>query len=116
MGLSRCLVRGLCLVARRRDRLSITAPIVLVLGGTALGTGYVYVLPGNVSSGSIRTVTELTLALILFADTSTVLLRQAEDDAGVPVLLLGVSLPLTMALGAVAAHLLFPSITRLRQP
>ena len=99
------------LVARRLDRLSITAPMVLVLGGAVLGAGYLNVLPANVSSDSIRLVTELTLALILFADASTVPLRQAEGDAGVPLRLLGIGLPLTMALGAVAAHLLFPSIT-----
>lgn len=99
------------LVARWLDRLSITAPMVLVLGGAVLGAGYLNVLPANVNSGSIRLVTELTLALILFADASTVPLRQAEGDAGVPLRLLGIGLPLTMALGAVAAHLLFPSIT-----
>ena len=98
-------------VARRLDRLSITAPIVLVVAGAVLGAGYLDVLPANVSTESIRLVTELTLALILFADASTVELRQAEGDVGVPLRLLGVGLPLTMALGAVAASVVFPSIS-----
>ena len=98
-------------VARRLDRLSVTAPIVLVVAGAALGAGYLDVLPANVSTESIRLVTELTLALILFADASTVELRQAEGDIGVPLRLLGVGLPLTMALGAVAARVVFPSIS-----
>jgi NhaP-type Na+/H+ or K+/H+ antiporter len=97
--------------ARRLDRLSITAPIVLVVAGTVLGAGYLAVLPANVSTESVRLVTELTLALILFADASTVEFRQAERDAGLPLRLLGVGLPLTIALGALVARLVFPSIS-----
>jgi NhaP-type Na+/H+ or K+/H+ antiporter len=102
---------GYALVARRLDRLSITAPIVLVSAGTVLGVGYLDVLPANVSTESIRLVTELTLALILFADASTVQLREARDDAMLPLRLLGIGLPLTIALGALAAHFVFPSIS-----
>ena len=98
-------------LAGRFDRLSITAPIVLVVAGAVLGTAYLDVLPASVSSESIQLLTELTLALILFADASTVQLRQAEGDAAVPLRLLGIGLPMTIALGAVAAHLVLPSIT-----
>ena len=59
-------------------------------------------------SGSL---TELTLALILFADASTIDLRQAEGDLGLPPRLLGIGLPLTIALGALAAHVVFPSMS-----
>ena len=97
--------------ARRLERLSITAPIVLVVAGTVLGAGYLDVLPANVTTESIRLITELTLALILFADASTVQLRQAESDVGLPLRLLAIGLPLTMGLGALAARLVFPSIT-----
>ena len=90
--------------ARRLDRLSVTAPIVLVAAGTVLGAGYLDVLPANPSTESVRLVTELTLALILFADASTVQLRQAESDVGLPLRLLGIGLPLTIALGAVVAR------------
>ena len=97
--------------ARRLDRLSITAPIVLVVAGTVLGAGYLDVLPANLSTESVRLLTELTLALILFADASTVQLRQAESDVGLPLRLLGIGLPLTIALGAVAARIVVPSIS-----
>lgn len=98
-------------VARRLDRLSITAPIVLVAAGTVLGAGFLDVLPANVTTEAIRLVTELTLALILFADASTVELRQAEGDVGLPLRLLGIGLPLTIALGTLAARVVFPSIS-----
>ena len=95
----------------RLDRLSVTAPIVLVAAGTVLGAGCLDVLPANVTTESIRLVTELTLALILFADASTIQLRQAEGDVWLPSRLLGIGLPLTIGLGAVAARVMFPSIS-----
>ena len=97
--------------ARQLDRLSVTAPIVLVAAGTALGAGFLDVLPANPKTETVRLVTELTLALILFADASTVELRQAESDVGLPLRLLGVGLPLTIAFGAVVARLVFPSVS-----
>ena len=97
--------------ARRLDRLSITAPIVMVAVGTVLGAGFLDVLPANVTTEAVRLVTDLTLALILFADASTVQLRQAEGDIGVPLRLLGIGLPLTIGLGALAAYLLLPSMS-----
>ncbi len=99
------------LAARRLDRLSVTAPIVLVVSGTVLGAGYLDVLPANPDTETVRLVTELTLALILFADASTIQLRQAEGDLGLPTRLLGIGLPLTIALGAGVARLVFPSIS-----
>ena len=98
-------------VARRLDRVSVTAPIVLVVAGTAFGAGFLDVLPANPKTETVRLVTELTLALILFADASTVQLRQAEGDVGLPLRLLGVGLPLTIALGAVVARLVLPSVS-----
>ena len=78
------------LAARRLDRLSITAPIVLVAAGTVLGAGFpTCSRPTRAPNRSGST--ELTLALILFADASTVQLRQAESDVGFPLRLLGVS-------------------------
>ena len=83
----------------------------LVAVGTLLGASYIDVLPANPSTESVRLVASLTLALILFADASTVKLRQAESDVGLPLRLLGIGLPLTMALGAVVARVVFPSIS-----
>ena len=52
---------------------------------------------------------ELTLALLLFADASTVQLRKIEGDARVPSRLLSIGLPLIIAVGTVIAVLLFPA-------
>ncbi len=95
------------LVAGRLARRSISAPIVLVSAGIVLGESGLGVLHISARAESVRLVAELTLALLLFADASTLRLRDASRDAGPPGRLLGVGLPLTIALGALVAHSLF---------
>ena len=56
------------------------------------------------------TATELTLALLLFADASTVRLREVEGDARLPGRLLLLGLPLAIAIGTLVAGLMFPDI------
>ena len=55
------------------------------------------------SSATVRTLAEATLALVLFCDASRIDLGQLRREVGVPLRLLGIGLPLTIALGAVAA-------------
>ena len=54
-------------------------------------------------------VVEVTLALLLFADASTIRLREVEDDARLPSRLLLIGLPLTIAFGTVICAILFPA-------
>ena len=51
----------------------------------------------------MRTLAEATLGLILFCDASRIDLGQLRRQIGVPLRLLGIGLPLTIALGALAA-------------
>jgi sodium/hydrogen antiporter len=60
------------LVASKLDRWWITGPMVFVLVGAILGPGGLDVLPLSVSNETVLTVTELTLALLLFSDAATV--------------------------------------------
>jgi sodium/hydrogen antiporter len=105
IGLAAVLVYALA--AGRLDRWSVTAPFVLVVVGTVLGSGVLDVVHVAADAESIKVLAELTLALLLFADASTIRLRDAEEDVSVPSRLLAVGLPLTIGLGAVVAHLLF---------
>ena len=95
------------LFASRLERSLITAPIFFVATGLLLGPSGVGVLPGLDNEATL-VITELTLGVLLFADAATVRLREVEGDALLPVRLLLVGLPLTIALGTVAARLLFP--------
>ena len=59
----------------------------------------------------MRTLAEATLALVLFCDASSIDLRELRREAGVPVRLLGIGLPLTIALGAIAGALVLDQLT-----
>jgi len=84
--------------------------MVFVAAGAVLGPAGLDVLPLTLTNEAVATVTELTLALLLFSDASTVRLREVQGDAGLPSRLLFVGLPLTIAAGALLAYLMFPGI------
>jgi NhaP-type Na+/H+ or K+/H+ antiporter len=96
------------LFASRLERWLITPPIFFVLAGLILGSSGVGILPSGLDSDTTLVITELTLGVLLFADAATVRLREVEGDARLPVRLLLVGFPLTIALGTAAARLLFP--------
>jgi NhaP-type Na+/H+ or K+/H+ antiporter len=98
------------LVASKLDRWWITGPMVFVAAGAILGPGGLDVLPFALGNETVLTITELTLALLLFSDASTVQLEDVEGDAGLPRRLLFVGLPLTIVAGALLAYLMFPQI------
>lgn len=70
--------------AAKLDRVSVGAPIVFLLAGTALGSEVLGVLELPPSSKPVELLTELTLALLLFADASTVSLAQLKGDVALP--------------------------------
>jgi sodium/hydrogen antiporter len=98
------------LVASKLDRWWITGPMVFAAAGAVLGPGGLDVLPLSLTSESVLIITELTLALLLFSDASTVRLRDVEGDSGLPRRLLFIGLPLTVIVGALLAYLVFPEV------
>ena len=83
-------------------RFSITMPIIFVAVGAILGP------QGWVTARDAELLTEMTLALLLFADASTLDFRQVRDDARLPGRLLLIAMPLVIALGGLVAYGLFP--------
>ena len=96
------------LVAERFERWNVTAPIVFVTVGAVLANRPFDVLDVGIGDEAIRTVAELTLAVVLFGDAAAVDVRELRADLRLPGRLLLIGLPITMAAGALAAHLLFP--------
>jgi NhaP-type Na+/H+ or K+/H+ antiporter len=94
------------LFSQRLEGWSITAPIVLTTAGFvaahALGGG------DNLASEGIRELIEITLALVLFVDASSIAVRWFRTEWQYPARLLGIGLPLTIVLGTVTAAVLFP--------
>lgn len=87
---------------------SITMPMVFVVVGILLGPAGKGLLLISPQAELVKSLTEITLALLLFADASTLKLEQVRVDAGLPARLLTVGLLLTIFLGAVVALVLLP--------
>jgi NhaP-type Na+/H+ or K+/H+ antiporter len=90
-------------------RWSITMPIIFVLVGVLIGPYGLGLLPVEPGDELVRDLTELTLALLLFADASTIDFSRLRHDTSLPARLLGIGLPLTLIVGGIIAFLLFPS-------
>jgi NhaP-type Na+/H+ or K+/H+ antiporter len=98
------------LLSRRLAGTPITAPMVFVTAGFVIGPGVLDVLEVDVGSADLRRMAEFTLALMLFSDAAALDTRRLAREAKVPVRLLGLALPLTIALGTVFAIVLFPEL------
>ncbi len=95
-------------LAGKLGRWSITAPMIFVAAGFLLGPGVLNLHPVTPRTEGIKELTEITLALLLFADASTLSFRQVREDAKLPLRLLTVGIVLTIALGALVALGLLP--------
>jgi NhaP-type Na+/H+ or K+/H+ antiporter len=94
----------------RLERFDISAPFLFVVAGLLLANEPLSVIHVDIHSDALRSIAEVTLALLLFSDAARVNVRELRRDAGIPARLLFLGLPLTIALGSATAVLLFPSI------
>ena len=101
---------GWSLLSGRLERLDVTGPIVFVAAGLLLGNGPWAVVSVSVDSHAVHGLAEVTLALLLFADAARVDARDLRHSAGLPLRLLAVGLPLTLAFGAALAAVLFSGL------
>ena len=108
VGLTLLLVAG---VSRRLSSTPITPAMVVVAVGVLVGPLVLDDLKVPPTSSTVRTLAEATLAVVLFTDSSRMDLRALRHEASMPVRLLGVALPLTIALGGLLAVALFGSFS-----
>jgi NhaP-type Na+/H+ or K+/H+ antiporter len=99
------------LVSARLERLNVSAPIAFVMMGLIITHGPLAFIHFDPHSSTIRSLAEVTLALVLFTDASRVNVHQLRHDLGLPVRLLAVGLPLTIGLGTAVAFGLVPGIS-----
>jgi NhaP-type Na+/H+ or K+/H+ antiporter len=104
------LLAGYALVAARLDRLSIGPALAFVAIGIVLSDHVHGPISFEPDVEPIRLLAEATLALLLFADASTIPARAVERDIAPTARLLVVGLLLTLLLGTVTALVLFPGI------
>lgn len=87
------------LVATHLDRWSITAPMVFVIAGAAIGMFAPEWLGFLDEPEPVKLIAELTLALLLFADASTLRWSELREDGLLPARLLLIGFPLTVLAG-----------------
>ena len=92
------------------ERTPITGPIVFTAFGLALGPVGLGWLQLEVDHEGLRTLAELTLALVLFTDAANADLSVLGKSWRIPERLLGIGLPLTIVLGFAVGVLLFPEL------
>ena len=98
-------------ISRLLSGTPVTPAMVFVAVGLLVGPEVLDEVDLESSSGTVQVLAEATLALVLFSDASRIDLRHLRGKVGVPVRLLGIGLPLTIALGAIAAAVIFDQLT-----
>ncbi len=104
------LIFGFGLLSKRSSHAMITAPMVFVAIGLIAGFSQVDFLHGGIHAPFIKIIAEITLALVLFIDASTIDTKVLIKEKGLPFRLLFFGLPLTMITGTLVAIPLFPSM------
>ncbi len=94
------------LVSRQAERSILTPPMWFVLVGLSVHT--FGVLEVTVGDAAIHVLAELALVLVLFTDAARIDLTCLRREESLPLRLLGVGLPLTIAAGGAVAFVLFP--------
>lgn len=94
----------------RLEKSVITPPIAYVSFGLLINSAALGLTQNlTLSNEGIKILAEATLAVVLFTDASRIQFGQLRQDYRLPLRLLGIGLPITIALGTGLALLLFSS-------
>jgi len=88
-------------------RAYLTAPILFLAAGALVGWADAF---ATIDHAAVRTVAEITLALLLFHDASQLQPRELRADAPLTGRLLLIGLPLTIGAGYLLARVMLPEI------
>ncbi|HEX5910487.1 MAG TPA: cation:proton antiporter [Thermoleophilaceae bacterium] len=97
---------GYGLVSRRLEAGVVTGPLAFVAAGVVAGPHVLGLTDGELLEGAGLILAEAALAFLLFSDAAGVDLRRLRAEEGLPARLLGIGMPLTIALGVGAGALL----------
>src|SRR5215212_3002299 len=99
------------LISRRLEGTILTAPLVFVAAGIVLGPAGFGVAEFALDEHTVLLLGEIALAVVLFTDAAQTNLRALRQNEALPLRLLGIGMPLTIALGAGVAALLLTDLT-----
>ena len=106
-------ILGYSLVAGRLERTWVSGPIVFTIFGLLIGPVGLDLLSFKADGETIRTLAELTLALVLFTDAAGADMEVLRRTETLPVRLLLIGLPLTILLGFGVGVLLIEKLSLL---
>ena len=98
-------------LAGRIERSWVSGPMVFILFGLFLGPLGVGLVSMESDPELLKTMAELTLAIVLFTDAAGADLKVLSRVRELPMRLLGIGLPLTIALGFGVGYVLFDAMT-----
>ena len=101
---------GYALVSARLSRTMVSGPMVFVAVGLALGPLGLGLITLGEDAEPVKVLFEATLALVLFTDALSVQSKALRRDDFLPIRLLAIGLPLTIALGWLVAWILLPGL------
>ena len=98
------------LVSKRIQGTILTPPILFTLGGLLLSRVLAETAGLTYNEGGLHTIAELTLILVLAADSSQISLAELKKMKAIPVRLLTLALPLIIIMGTIVGYIIFPDI------
>src|SRR3954454_12379361 len=102
---------GVASVSQRLTGTLVTPAMLFVAFGLLVGPEVLDGVDLSSSGEVVRALAETTLTLVLFSDASRIDLGALRRTVDVPVRLLGIGLPLTIALGAAVAAVMFGELS-----
>ena len=100
-----------CLVATRLERTKFNGPLVFVACGLILGPYCLGLVAMDFDGETLKTLAEITLAVVLFTDSAGANLPVLMRFRRLPARLLLIGLPLTIGLGFLTGCLLYNNLT-----
>ena len=101
------LILAFGLVSGRLQHSVITPPMVFVTFGLLVSPAVLGLVDLDTGNELVRALAELTLILVLFTDAARINLNALRRDYHLPLRLLGIGLPLTIAFGTLLGAVLF---------
>jgi sodium/hydrogen antiporter len=99
------------LVSRRLEGTVLTAPIFFVVAGALLGPAALGLVEFGLDEPTVLLLGEIALAIVLFTDAASINFSALQQYQELPLRLLGIGMPLTIALGTTTAALLLTNLT-----
>ena len=100
-----------CLVSKRLENTSLTAPMIFTGSGLIIGFFWEnFFGTSDMNQGTVHILAEITLILVLFIDAAHIDLKSLKKDHILPQRMLSIGMPLTIICGTLVAFGLFYGI------